>query len=79
MSAARCPICCTQAANARYRPFCSSRCADVDLHRWLVGAYAIPMQDEPDTGLSDAEGGRGNLAPSPLSHSAHGELPRETE
>ena len=26
----------------RYRPFCSKRCADVDLGRWLSGSYAIP-------------------------------------
>jgi endogenous inhibitor of DNA gyrase (YacG/DUF329 family) len=25
-----------------YRPFCSKRCADVDLNRWLTGAYVIP-------------------------------------
>ena len=33
-------------------PFCSRRCADVDLHRWLAGVYAIPAteedEDEPD-------------------------------
>ncbi len=39
--AARCPIC--KAPTARkFRPFCSKRCADVDLGRWLTGAYAIP-------------------------------------
>ena len=32
-----------------YRPFCSRRCADVDLGRWLTGGYAIPAsEDEPD-------------------------------
>jgi uncharacterized protein len=31
-------------------PFCSRRCADVDLHRWLAGAYAIPAaEDEPES------------------------------
>ena len=29
----------------RYRPFCSLRCADVDLHRWLGGRYAIPAEE----------------------------------
>jgi hypothetical protein len=30
-----------------YRPFCSRRCADLDLQRWLTGAYAIPaVEDE---------------------------------
>jgi uncharacterized protein len=36
-----CPICGKPAAE-RYRPFCSRRCADVDLNRWLSGAYAVP-------------------------------------
>jgi hypothetical protein len=27
------------------RPFCSKRCADVDLHRWLGGVYAIPAKE----------------------------------
>jgi uncharacterized protein len=30
----------------RFRPFCSRRCADVDLHRWLSGAYALPATEE---------------------------------
>lgn len=29
-----------------YKPFCSKRCADVDLHRWLNGSYAIPCSDD---------------------------------
>jgi len=28
--------------DARFEPFCSARCADVDLHRWLSGGYVIP-------------------------------------
>jgi uncharacterized protein len=35
-----CPIC-DKPADSNYRPFCSKRCADVDLHRWLSGSYAI--------------------------------------
>ena len=35
-----CPICGTESTRAAY-PFCSRRCADVDLHRWLTGSYAI--------------------------------------
>ena len=47
-----CPIC-RKPADALHRPFCSRRCADVDLHRWLSGSYAIPAvegeegDDEP--------------------------------
>ena len=40
-AAGTCPIC-GAPAQAQYRPFCSRRCADVDLSRWLRGAYAIP-------------------------------------
>ena len=36
-----CPIC-KKPADPAYRPFCSRRCADVDLGRWLKGSYAIP-------------------------------------
>ncbi|WP_038360452.1 DNA gyrase inhibitor YacG [Bosea sp. 117] len=42
-----CPICGKPAVET-YKPFCSSRCADVDLHRWLSGAYAIPASEEDD-------------------------------
>ena len=38
------------------RPFCSKRCADVDLHRWLGGIYAIPAveaDEEPQADSSD--------------------------
>jgi len=30
----------------RYRPFCSKRCADVDLQRWFTGSYAVPVVEE---------------------------------
>jgi endogenous inhibitor of DNA gyrase (YacG/DUF329 family) len=36
-----CPICGKPGVKA-YRPFCSKRCSDVDLHRWLSGRYAVP-------------------------------------
>ena len=40
-SAARCPICGSPSEPA-LRPFCSKRCADVDLARWMSGVYVIP-------------------------------------
>jgi endogenous inhibitor of DNA gyrase (YacG/DUF329 family) len=43
----KCPICGRPAAPER-RPFCSGRCADVDLNRWLSGSYAIPVVEEED-------------------------------
>ncbi len=45
-----CPIC-HKPADEKYRPFCSRRCADVDLGRWLTGSYAIPTEE---TGEDDA-------------------------
>ena len=42
-----CPIC-SKPSHKSYRPFCSKRCADVDLGRWLNGSYAIPAEDAPD-------------------------------
>lgn len=52
-----CPIC-GKAAQARWRPFCSKRCADVDLGRWLGERYAIPGEPaeipaHPDSGEDD--------------------------
>jgi len=43
-----CPICRRAPADAKYRPFCSRRCADVDLQRWLGGVYAIPGEPVDD-------------------------------
>lgn len=42
-----CPVCDAPTAQD-FRPFCSRRCADVDLARWLKGAYAIPVVDADD-------------------------------
>ncbi len=42
-----CPICGKPAAD-KFQPFCSRRCADVDLHRWLSGVYAVPGDPEED-------------------------------
>jgi endogenous inhibitor of DNA gyrase (YacG/DUF329 family) len=42
-----CPICGKPAAE-KFRPFCSTRCANVDLSRWLAGAYAIPAEPDDD-------------------------------
>jgi len=41
MTTAKCPIC-GKPTSSEHRPFCSARCADVDLHRWLAGSYAVP-------------------------------------
>ncbi|WP_166417473.1 DNA gyrase inhibitor YacG [Cochlodiniinecator piscidefendens] len=46
-----CPIC-EKEADAKCRPFCSKRCADIDLGRWFDGTYTTPS-DDPDE-LSEA-------------------------
>ena len=52
-----CPICGKPAA-AELRPFCSRRCADVDLNRWLSGVYAVPGKaDEEEDGSPGSEPG----------------------
>jgi uncharacterized protein len=43
----KCPIC-GKPAEVATRPFCSERCKDLDLHRWLSGAYAIPASNDDD-------------------------------
>ena len=47
MSQPACPIC-RRPMEAAYRPFCSKRCANVDLQRWLVGSYVIPVADDEE-------------------------------
>jgi endogenous inhibitor of DNA gyrase (YacG/DUF329 family) len=49
-----CPIC-EKDPDAKYRPFCSKRCADVDLGKWLGEGYSIPggVSDEEDSVSSD--------------------------
>ena len=52
-----CPQC-GRPAIQRYRPFCSRRCADIDLARWFNGSYAIPAVEPPD-GMEGEDGGEG--------------------
>jgi endogenous inhibitor of DNA gyrase (YacG/DUF329 family) len=60
-STRRCPIC-GKPTERSYRPFCSKRCAEIDLGRWLKGSYAVPGEpvgkiDRPhDADWPDKEG-----------------------
>ncbi|MGA9250938.1 MAG: DNA gyrase inhibitor YacG [Roseobacter sp.] len=47
-----CPMC-GKPTVQKVRPFCSKRCADLDLARWFNGSYAVPSQDMDD--ISDLE------------------------
>ena len=42
-----CPIC-EKDTDSDYKPFCSKRCADVDLGKWLSDGYALPSSDPDD-------------------------------
>ena len=54
MTPTACPICRKAAPDPAYKPFCSRRCADVDLQRWFAGRYAVPAVDPSPE--SDADG-----------------------
>ena len=49
----RCPIC-GEATDVAFKPFCSKRCADIDLQRWFAGVYAVPSV-ENDAGPEEGE------------------------
>ena len=42
-----CPIC-GKPVEPVFKPFCSKRCADVDLNRWLSGVYAVPVTEDEE-------------------------------
>ncbi|MDE8344607.1 MAG: DNA gyrase inhibitor YacG [Acidocella sp.] len=44
----QCPIC-RKPVTPAHKPFCSQRCADIDLGRWLTESYKLPETPaEPD-------------------------------
>ncbi|NOG71698.1 DNA gyrase inhibitor YacG [Roseicella sp. DB1501] len=50
-----CPVCSKPVApDQRFRPFCSARCRQIDLGRWLAGDYAIPGEP-PESGPDEGE------------------------
>ena len=54
-----CCAICGKPQNPKNKPFCSPRCADIDLGRWLKGSYAIPAVDDDDDedGMSSSDEG----------------------
>ncbi|MCX7312463.1 MAG: DNA gyrase inhibitor YacG [Alphaproteobacteria bacterium] len=52
--AATCAIC-GKPRQPKFRAFCSKRCADVDLNRWLKGVYAVPVTENDDEDGDKAE------------------------
>jgi hypothetical protein len=57
---ALCAQCRKHPVEAAYRPFCSKRCADVDLGQWLKGGYVISGgatdTEEDESGLGGGPG-----------------------
>jgi len=66
-----CPTCGKASARKTY-PFCSKRCADVDLNRWLSGQFVIPGRTLTDTDEDEADG-----FGAPVNESAKGGRERE--
>lgn len=54
----RCPVC-GRPPLAANEPFCSKRCADEDMRRWLTGEYRIPTAERPDAEPEDGDRGPG--------------------
>ena len=50
----KCPTCGAPATRDSH-PFCSKRCANIDLGRWFQGAYSIPAVDAADDSIVDAD------------------------
>lgn len=66
-----CPVC-GKPAEAAYRPFCSRRCADVDLGRWFNEDYRIPaVESDDETDTEAGEDGDDGAAENPPSAAAH--------
>ncbi|HEX9809622.1 MAG TPA: DNA gyrase inhibitor YacG [Alphaproteobacteria bacterium] len=53
-----CPTC-GKPATREHRPFCSRRCADIDLGRWFRGDYRVPAVEPPDGTTEEPGGGEG--------------------
>ena len=62
-----CPICQSE-TDKRYRPFCSKRCADIDLAKWLSGSYRVPSEDIEDLEEALEDSARSTDASPPKPH-----------
>ena len=51
----KCPICKKEFTDTKYRPFCSKRCADIDLGNWFNEAYKVPVVDLDEQELEELE------------------------
>ena len=51
----KCPICGKEFIDMKYRPFCSKRCADIDLGNWFSGKYKFEATELDDEDLDKLE------------------------
>lgn len=51
----KCPICGKLTPAGKYKPFCSKRCADVDLGNWFNESYSVPAVDVDEQELEELE------------------------
>ncbi|MBR1649440.1 MAG: DNA gyrase inhibitor YacG [Alphaproteobacteria bacterium] len=51
----KCPICHKELTDLQYRPFCSKRCADIDLGNWFNGSYRYEAQTLDEKDLSELD------------------------
>ena len=58
----KCPVC-AKPADLKVRPFCSKRCADIDLGRWLKEGYRVPTDETPDDEAGEGPDGRPRHGP----------------
>jgi len=62
----KCPICGQDTTNDKYRPFCSKRCADIDLGRWFSGTYAFKAEEVDEQDYEELEAALSTEAPKNL-------------
>ena len=51
----KCPICKKELSDTRYKPFCSKRCADIDLGNWLNEKYTVPVVELDEQEIAELE------------------------
>ncbi len=54
-------VLCSKPVAAKFKPFCSARCADIDLHCWLSESYAIPVKADESEDDGEERPGSGSL------------------
>lgn len=63
----KCPLCKSSVLDHAFRPFCSARCKDIDLGRWLFGRYVLTSvsldHEDGESDVSSFEEGGGLIKP----------------